>query len=136
MDRNQEPIAPQEKLRDQRPLASLKDLIQDSVDTRGLRERLGLPHPLSNFANDDFQHGVCADFILECIQDTVFEEPESARFRGAKWFLLESERAYFYICSEAGIDARRLRTHLRLCELLRADEMDGLIEERWRCAHP
>ena len=103
---------------DESPLPPIEDLIQESLDPKALRNRLDLPHPLSNFADDDFKDGICADFILECIQDTVFEEPLSQRSRGAKWFLLESERAFFVACSEAGIDAEKLRSHLRLCELV------------------
>jgi len=45
------------------------------------------------------------------------------------WFSLESERAFFFACCEAGIDAENLRNHLRLCEQLSADEMDELLEE-------
>ncbi len=129
MDRNQKRITPQGTLR-QRPLENLEDLIEASFDSRTARQRFGLPHPLSKFADDDFKDGVCADFILKCIQDTVFEEPESQRSEGAKWFLLESERAFFFACSEAGIDGEKLRSHLRLCEQLSPDEMDELLEER------
>jgi len=98
-----------------RPLESLEDLIQASLDPTALRERFGLPHPLSEFGAADFKDGVCADFILGCVHDTVIEEPQSVRRKGAEWFLLESERAFFVACSEAGIDAERLRNHLRRC---------------------
>ena len=40
----------------------------------------------------------------------------------ATWFLLGSEQAFYFVCSEAGIDAERLRNHLRLCEQLGAEE--------------
>lgn len=87
---------------------------------------------MSHFADDDFEDGVCADFILECIQSTVFEEPESPTFHGAKWFSLESQWAFFFVCSEPRTDVEGLRNHLRLCELLGAEEMGKLPEERWR----
>lgn len=128
MDRNQKQFAPKESLQGDRSLESLEDLIQESLVTEGLRERFALPHPLSHFAEDDFQDGVCADFILECIHSTVFEEPESPTFRGATWFLLESKQTFYFVCSEAGIDAEKLRNHLRLCELPGAEEMDELHE--------
>ncbi len=99
------------------PLESLEDLIRESLDPGAMRRRFGLPHPLSKFGADDFEDGVCADFILGCVHDTVMEEPESARRKGAEWFLLESKRAFFVACSEAGIDAERLRSHLRRCYL-------------------
>jgi hypothetical protein len=46
--------------------------------------------------------------------------------------LFESERAFFFACSGAGIDAEKLRSHLRLGEQLGPDEMDELLEERKR----
>ncbi len=105
-------------------------MTQASFDTGGLRERFSLPHPLSHFADDDFKDGVCADFILDCIQATVFEEQESPRFQRAQWLSLESERAFYFVCSEAAIDAEKLRNHLGMCERLGADEMDELLEAR------
>jgi hypothetical protein len=56
-----------------------------------------------------------ADAILNFIYDTVWEEPESMRYKAACWFLMESEMAFFFACSEAGIDAERLRKHLHKC---------------------
>jgi hypothetical protein len=73
---------------------------------------------------------------VEYIHDTVWEEAASGGFKGAMWFLLESERAFFFVCSEAGIDAEKLRSHLRLCQQLSADEMDELLEERERRERP
>ncbi len=89
-----------------------------SLDPRALRERFGLPHPLSKFAaNGTVKEGPYADAILQFIHDWTPEEPESARCKGAERFLLESERAFFRACEEAGIDAEKLRTHLLKCKL-------------------
>ena len=49
-------------------------------------------------------------------QDLNMKEPESARYKAAAWFLFESERAFFFACSEAGVDAEKLRSHLKLCQ--------------------
>jgi hypothetical protein len=46
--------------------------------------------------------------------------------------LFESQRAFFYACTEAGIDGEKLRGHLQLCEQLSPDEMDKLLDERER----
>jgi len=98
----------------QRPLESLEDLILASLDPRALRERSGLPHPLSKFAaNGMVKEGPYADAIIEFVNDLTWEAPESARHRAAKWFLFESEMAFFRACAEAGIDAQKLRSHLR-----------------------
>jgi len=115
-DRNQKRIAPQGMAMSQRPLESLEDLIQQSLDQRALRERFGLPHPLSKFAaNGTVKEGPYADAILEFVNDLTWEAQESARHRAATWFLFESELAFFSACSEAGIDAEKLRSHLELC---------------------
>jgi len=99
-----------------RQLESLEDLIQASLDPRALRERFGLPHPLSNFAaNGTVKEGPYADAILEFVNNLTWEAPESARHRAATWFLFESELAFFRACAEAGIDAEKLRSHLDLC---------------------
>ncbi len=98
----------------QRPLESLEDLILASLDQRALRERFGLPHPLSKFATDGtVKEGPCADAIIDFIKDWTCEAPESVKHGTAMWFLFDSERAFFVACSEAGIDAGRLRNHLR-----------------------
>ncbi len=115
-DRNQKRIAPQGTAMNQRPLEGLEDLIQESLDPRALRQRFGLPHPLSKFAaNSMVKEGPYADAILEFVNDLTWEAPESARHRAATWFLFESEQAFFVACSEAGIDAEKLRSHLELC---------------------
>jgi hypothetical protein len=44
------------------------------------------------------------------------EKPESPKHRAASWFLLESDKAFFYAWAEAGIDAGKLRRHLLNCE--------------------
>ena len=97
---------------DERPLQPLEDLILESLNPRAIR---GLPHPLSKFAaNGAVKEGPYADAIIEFIKDWTCETPESARYRAATWFLFESERAFFVACSEAGIDAEKLRSHLEL----------------------
>lgn len=117
----------------QRPLDSLEDLIQASLDPRTTRQRFGLPHPLSKFtSNGAVKERQSAEVILHFIHDIVLEEQTSMRREAAHWFLFESQRAFFFACSEAGIDAEKLRSHLRLCEQRGADEMDELLEERER----
>lgn len=75
---------------------------------------IGLPHPLSKFGTDGMLAGsFYADLIVRMIQDTVWAEPHSSLYEGAKWFLLKSERAYLFACDRTGIDAARLREHLR-----------------------
>ncbi len=76
---------------------------------------LGVPHPLSKFALSSFVDGFHAEIITASIHDTVLNEPDTDAWKGATWFLLESEQAYFFACAEAGIDALRLRNHLRKC---------------------
>ena len=97
------------------PLETLEDLIEASLDPRALRERFGLPHPLSQFANGTVKEGPYADAILEFVNDLTWEAPESARHRAATWFLFESERAFFRACAVAGIDAQNLRSQLKRC---------------------
>ena len=101
---------------DERPLQPLEDLILASLDPRALRERFGLPHPLSKFAaNGTVKEGPYADAILAFVHDSTWEAPESAKHRAAKWFLFQSAKAFFVACAEAGIDAEKLRSHLELC---------------------
>jgi len=102
----------------QRPLESLEELIQQSLDMKGLRKRLGLPHPLSKFAaNGSVNEGPCADAVLGFIQDLKMDDdPDSAQHRAAAWFLFDSEKAFFYACAQAGLDANRLRSHLVKCQ--------------------
>jgi len=108
------------------PLDSLEDLILASLNPRATRERFGLPHPLSKFAaNGGVKEGPFADAILQFIHDSTLEEPESVKCNGAEWFLLESEKAFFVACSEAGIDAERLRNHLRQCHLRLRQRLRG-----------
>ncbi len=109
-------IASVGKSMNQRPLESLEDLIEASLDPRALRERFGLPHPLSNFAaNGPVKEGPYADAILEFIKDWTFEVPGSAKHSAGMWFIFESELAFFRACAEAGIDAQKLRSHLERC---------------------
>ena len=80
-------------------------------------ERLRLicpPHPLSKFAaNGKINDGPCADTVLKSVQDLACTDPESGQHGAAEWFLFKSERAFFFACSEAGIDAEKLRCHLK-----------------------
>ena len=100
----------------QRPLQPLEDLILASLNPRAIRERFGLPHPLSKFAaNGTVKECPYADAILEFVKDWTWEEPDSAKYRAATWFLFESESAFFVACAEAGIDAGKLRSHIRRC---------------------
>ena len=100
-----------------RPLQSLEELLIQSFDMKGFRERSDLPHPLSKFArNGAIKDGPCADAILGFIHDCTLREPESDQHKAASWFLLESDKAFFYACSEAGVDAEKLRSHLVKCQ--------------------
>ncbi len=100
-----------------RPLQSLEELLIESFDLKGFRERSGLPHPLSKFAaNGGVNDGPCADAILGFIHDLTLREPESNQRKAASWFLLESEKAFFVACVEAGVDAEKLRSHLLWCQ--------------------
>jgi hypothetical protein len=118
---------------DERPLPSLQELMGESMDPRSRRIDFGLPHPLSKFtSNGTVKEGQSAEVILHFIHDIVLEEQASMKHKAAHWFLFESEQAFFFACSEAGIDPEKLRSHLRLCEQIGPDEMDELLEERER----
>ena len=95
----------------QRPLQPLEDLILESLNPRAIT---GLPHPLSKFAaNGMVKEGPYADAIIEFIKDWTCEAPETVKHGAAMWFLFDSERAFFVACALAGIDAEKLRSHLR-----------------------
>ena len=81
----------------QRPL---EDLILESRDPRALRERFGLPYPLSKFASNGAVRE-CAYAILEFVNDRTCEMPDSARHTAAMWFLFKSELACFRACAES-----------------------------------
>ncbi|HEU0048099.1 MAG TPA: hypothetical protein VFQ43_10900 [Nitrososphaera sp.] len=99
-----------------RPLQSLEEVLIEFLNPRGLRERFGLPHPLSKFAvNGTVKEGPYADAILQFIQDWKLSGPRNERDIAARWFLFESELAFFRACGEAGIDAEKLRSHLLRC---------------------
>jgi hypothetical protein len=102
---------------DQSRSNTLEDLLVASLDPSALRKRFGLPHPLHKFAvNGGVKDNAYADAILEFLNDRALAEPGTMRHRAAFWFLLESEKAFFVACSEAGIDAEKLREHLRKAE--------------------
>ena len=64
--------------------------------------------PLEKFAVDGhFTDGICVDVLTEFIQDATLQAPDSRRAIGALWFLLESERVFFFACDGAGIDAEK-----------------------------
>jgi hypothetical protein len=96
-------------------LPPLEELL--AVDLRAFHMNLGLPHPLSKFGiGGRVEDGFYADVVLHFIQVTVMEDdPDSNRHDAAMWFLLESQRTYFFACGRAGIDGIKLREHLRDC---------------------
>src|SRR6266849_4950759 len=91
--------------RPSQPQPELTEIIEELIDKdlSAVRVRCGVPHPLSNFAGPNFVDGVFADIVLDFIHDTVWEKPESNAHKGVMWFLLESERAY-YFCMCGGRD--------------------------------
>ena len=101
----------------QRPLESLEDFIEVSLNPRALRERFSLPHPLSKFAaNGTVKEGPYADAILQFIHGLTWDEPDNEMHKAALWFLFDSEHAFFVVCLEARIDAEKLRRHLLGCQ--------------------
>src|SRR5260221_14119244 len=87
------------------------------VGEKGIMKTLELPHPLSKFAvSGTINDGISADVLLEFVQDWTLRQEGSAKHRAAGWFLLESARAVFEACSEAGIYAETLSGHLRQCQ--------------------
>ena len=99
-----------------------------SIGPRSLKKSAGLPHPLAKFGiAGEFVDGLCADIILYFIDATVSEEPNSQQYNAATWFLLASERTYFYVCAEAGIEAVKLRDHLSLVLIDVAEGRTGVI---------
>ena len=89
-----------------------------------------LPHPLSKFAtNGKIHDGPCAAAVLKFVQHLACTEPESAQHRSAEWFLFHSEEAFFFACSEAGIDAEKLRSHLKQWKQLGPEELDRLLPQ-------
>jgi hypothetical protein len=87
------------------------------------QERFRSRHPLSKFAvNGKVSDGPCAAAVLKYVQDLACTEPESGQHGAAEWFLFKSERAFFFACSEAGIDAEKLRGHLKQWQQLGPEE--------------
>jgi hypothetical protein len=94
-----------------------------------VRRRLGLPHPLQKFAaHNAVKENAYADAILEFMSH--MGDPRSPIHKAAAWFLFDSEQAFFVACSKCGVDAEKLRSHLRLCQELSPDEMSNLLEAR------
>jgi len=93
------------------------DFLSDfSLDPRTIRLSAGVAHPLVKFSlKGKFRDGVYADVILDFMCDRAFEEPDTRRYKVAEWFLLESGKTFFFACSEAGVDAGKLRSHLLEC---------------------
>ena len=108
-----------------------EDFLTAIFDPSSLRRRLGLPHPLQKFAaHGAVKDNAYADAILEFMSH--MGEPGSPMHRASMWFLLQSEQAFFVACSKCGVDAEKLRSHLRLCQELSPDEIGNLLEARER----
>ena len=107
-------------------MATIKTPYKSRILDAHALERLRLmcpPHPLSRFAaNGKVNDGPCADTVLKSVQDLASTDPESGQHRAAEWFLFKSERAFFFACSEAGIDAEKLRSQLRQWQQLGPEE--------------
>jgi hypothetical protein len=94
-------------------LPSLEDLLITSVDRKAYRAAVGIPHPMIRFASNSSLSDIAyADAVVGFIVDSMLE-PDTAKYKTAVWFLLESEQAFFVICEKAGIYAEKLRRHLR-----------------------
>jgi len=112
-------------------LNTSEDFLTASFDPSAPRRRWGLPHPLQKFAaHGAVKENAFADAILEFMSH--MGEPGSPMHRASMWFLLQSEQAFFVACSKCGVDAEKLRSHLRLCQELSPDEMSALLEARER----
>ncbi len=108
-----------------------EDFLTAIFDPSSLRGRLGLPHPLQKFAaHGAVKENAYADAILEFISHMGY--PGSPMHRASMWFVLQSEQAFFVACSKCGVDAEKLRSHLRLCQELSPDEMSALLEAHER----
>jgi len=93
-------------------LPSLEDLFVKSVDHKGYEAAVGIFHPMVRFASNGGLLDIAyADAVVGFIVDSTLDE-DTERFKTARWFLLESEQAFFAICARAGIDAEKLRLHL------------------------
>jgi hypothetical protein len=94
-------------------LPALEDLFIKSVNHKGYLAALGIPHPMERFtSNGGLLDIAYADAVVGFIVDSTVEA-DTERCKTAVWFLLESEQAFFVICERAGIDAEKLRLHLR-----------------------
>ena len=77
-------------------------------------ELSALPHPLGKFAIDGrITDAFAAQTLVDFITDATLLDSDSRLAIGARWFLLESRQAFFLACDGAGIDADKLRDHLR-----------------------
>jgi len=85
----------------------------DSRIPQPASHRWAAPSAVKFAANGAVKDGPYADAIIEFIKDWTCEAPESAKHGTAMWFLFDSERAFFVACASAGIDAEKLRNHLR-----------------------
>jgi hypothetical protein len=97
----------------EKSLPTLEDLLIESIDRKGYLAAVGIPHPMVRFAENGSLLDIgYADAVVGFIVDTTLE-PDTERYKTTRWFLLESEHAYFTICGRAGIDAGKLTWHLR-----------------------
>ena len=107
-------------MEERQPISPIDEFVAELENPDELRQSLGLPHPLSPFGiAGKFNDGLCADILLEFIQDAIDamedadSEKDSGKVIGARWMLLESEKAFYFACAEAGIDGDKLRMHLQ-----------------------
>jgi len=84
-----------------------------SESAKNVRNRCGMPHPLSNFAVSGGIKNECfADLLIECLNDLECAAAGTLKCESARWLLFESERTFFLACSGANIDGETFRAHL------------------------
>jgi hypothetical protein len=72
-----------------------------------------MPHPLSNFAaGGGIKNEWYVDLLVEYLNDLECADEGTLTRESARWLLFQSERTFFFACSEAGIDGERFREHL------------------------
>lgn len=97
------------------PLHTLEELLAENRSL--IREKYNLPHPLYKFAlRGGIADGVYADVIYDFMFEMAITDAGTREFEAARWFLLHSEKAFYFACSNANIDGTKLRAHLLKCE--------------------